>query len=149
MTPDDTPDATDATDATDAGPLKASDPKNEASVEFIPAPEAPAASEPEPEPAPAEALEDEDPNAPPYGAGDKIFIHGNNGKFIAVVKDRFENYTEAEAAYERSFQTITKRGPRYSYDAAHYLCNLANPAKTPVGACELDTELKARAEPED
>jgi hypothetical protein len=117
------------------------------------APPAAAAPEPEPEPEPpVESLasslepEPEDDGSPPYGPGDKIFIHSNTGKFIAVVDARFDSYQAAEDAYAKSFQTIIKKGPKYSYDAPHYLCHLANPAKSPVGACETDSKLKARCE---
>ncbi len=89
-------------------------------------------------PAPPEA------DGPPWNPGDTIRILGNRGTFYAVVEKRYDNYADAEADYELSFQTITCVGPLYDYNAPHYLCHLANPGKKPAGACELDTKLKAR-----
>jgi hypothetical protein len=98
-----------------------------------------AAETPPPAPAPATAMF-------AYGEGDLIFIHSNAGKYIAEVDKAYASYADAEEDFELSFQTITKKGPLYDYNAPHYLCHLANPGATQVGACELDTTLKARCE---
>ena len=80
-----------------------------------------------------------------YGEGDQIFIHGNAGKFIAVVEKAYANLRAAEAAYDGSFQTITKKGPLYEKMAPHYLCFLNNPGESAIAASEPDTELKVKS----
>jgi hypothetical protein len=89
------------------------------------------------------------PPAPPppnytFKEGDEIFIHANAGKYCAIVEKAFPNLRTAEEKYERSFQTITKKGPLYDKAAPHYLCFLNNPGENPIGACETDATLKAK-----
>ncbi len=115
-------------------------PINEASAPK-PTPEPAAGSEPEA--APEVELEDPEPSFA-YSEGDMIFIHGNNGKYVAEVEKSYPDYAAAEADHDLSFQTITKKGPLYDYNVPHYLCRLANPGKSLIGACETDTTLKAR-----
>jgi hypothetical protein len=113
-----------------------------------------ATPEPAPAPVPPEVVVVVEPAPAPdphtqklaYGPGDVVFIHANSGKFVAEVVRGYPNYDEAEADYELSFQTIVKKGPLYDYTAEHYLCHLANPGKSPIGACVLDTTLKAKCE---
>jgi hypothetical protein len=95
-------------------------------LEFVPAPE----------------VQEEEPSKFKFSEGDTIFIHSNHGKFVAIVRSAYASRDEAEADYPLSFQTITKRGPLYDYNAPHYLCSIANPGKKDIGACETDCELK-------
>lgn len=105
---------------------------------------------PEPASAPSEVVVEPAPDPHTqkltYGPGDVVFIHANSGKFVAEVVKGYPSYEEAEADYELSYQTIVKKGPLYDYKAEHYLCHLANPGKSPIGACVLDTTLKAKCE---
>jgi hypothetical protein len=81
-----------------------------------------------------------------YGPGDQIFIHTNSGKYVAVVEKCFPDLRVAEASYDGSFQTITKRGPLYQKMAPHYLCFINNHGEKPIGASEPDTSLKVKSE---
>lgn len=92
----------------------------------------------------AEAAQETIPYA--YGPGDKIFIHANNGKYLAVVEKCYSDLRAAEADYDGSFQTITKRGPLYQKMQPHYLCFLDNHGEKAIGASEPDTSLKVKSE---
>ena len=82
-----------------------------------------------------------------FKVGDHLWIKGNHGKYVGVVVKVFPNLAAAEDAYPRSFQTITKPGPKYDANAIHYQCELANKTKADIGVSEPDAELKWR-EPE-
>lgn len=85
-----------------------------------------------------------EPLGPKYDVGDLLVIPVHNGNAVGEVIKVYEDYYAAQKNYELSFKTILKKGPNYDDHTPHYLCQINNSTRAPIGVCEPDAKLKRK-----